>query len=227
MNFDFPGAATNFSTWATIDQCTGSAQALSGHPACQTNATCGGGAQGHALHSAGRPALRQLRIAGNHQYRLGDVPERGPPLESAFDRVRLFVSRNSPSTFAAMVRLEDDDRVFPGAQMNIRSVLRAPTSRALAAIAFVIVNGAGVASATSYTITVDASNPTTGNPRFWAASVGTGTASLTLRPDLRRTTRSRTASSACSACAATASSVTTWGSTRGRALTIGRTSTSI
>ena len=43
--FDFPGAATNFSTWATIDQCTGSAQALSGHPACQTNATCGGGAQ--------------------------------------------------------------------------------------------------------------------------------------------------------------------------------------
>jgi polyhydroxybutyrate depolymerase len=45
MNFDFPGAATNFSTWATIDQCTGSPQALSGHPACQTNATCGGGAQ--------------------------------------------------------------------------------------------------------------------------------------------------------------------------------------
>jgi polyhydroxybutyrate depolymerase len=43
--FDFPGAATNFSTWATIDQCTGSAQALSGHPACQTNATCGAGAQ--------------------------------------------------------------------------------------------------------------------------------------------------------------------------------------
>jgi len=43
--FDFPGAMTNFSTWATIDQCTGSAQALSGHPACQTNATCGGGAQ--------------------------------------------------------------------------------------------------------------------------------------------------------------------------------------
>jgi polyhydroxybutyrate depolymerase len=43
--FDFPGAATNFSTWATIDQCTGSPQALSGHPACQTNATCGAGAQ--------------------------------------------------------------------------------------------------------------------------------------------------------------------------------------
>jgi len=43
--FDFPGAATNFSTWATIDQCTGAAQALTGHPACQTNATCGAGAQ--------------------------------------------------------------------------------------------------------------------------------------------------------------------------------------
>jgi polyhydroxybutyrate depolymerase len=45
MSFDFPGAATNLSTWATIDQCTGSTQTLSGHPACQTSATCGGGAQ--------------------------------------------------------------------------------------------------------------------------------------------------------------------------------------
>ena len=69
--------------------------------------------------------------------------------------------------------------------MKVRTVLRAPTSRGLAAIAFVVVNATGVASATSYTITVDASNPTTGNPRFWAASVGTGTASLTLRPDLQ------------------------------------------
>jgi polyhydroxybutyrate depolymerase len=43
--FDFPGATTNFSTWATIDQCTGPAQALSGHSACQTNPTCGSGAQ--------------------------------------------------------------------------------------------------------------------------------------------------------------------------------------
>jgi polyhydroxybutyrate depolymerase len=45
MTFDFPGAATNFSTWASIDQCTGSTLALSGHPACQTNATCASGAQ--------------------------------------------------------------------------------------------------------------------------------------------------------------------------------------
>ena len=69
--------------------------------------------------------------------------------------------------------------------MSVRTVLRAPTSRGLVVIAFVVVNATGVASATSYTITVDASNPTTGNPRFWAASVGTGTASLTLRPDLQ------------------------------------------
>ena len=61
----------------------------------------------------------------------------------------------------------------------------APTSRVLALIAFVFLNGGGVASATSYTITVDASNQTAGNPRFWAASVGTGTASLTLRADLQ------------------------------------------
>ena len=54
-----------------------------------------------------------------------------------------------------------------------------------ALIAFVFLNGGGVASATSYTITVDASNQTAGNPRFWAASVGTGTASLTLRADLQ------------------------------------------
>jgi xylan 1,4-beta-xylosidase len=41
------------------------------------------------------------------------------------------------------------------------------------------------ASAASYTITVDASRPVSGNPRFWSASVGTGTASLTLRADLQ------------------------------------------
>ncbi len=34
------------------------------------------------------------------------------------------------------------------------------------------------------TITVDASKQTAGNPHFWSASVGTGTASLTLRSDL-------------------------------------------
>src|SRR3954468_4630611 len=45
--------------------------------------------------------------------------------------------------------------------------------------------GGPAASAASYTITVDASKQTAGNPRFWAAAVGTGTASLTLRTDLQ------------------------------------------
>ena len=41
------------------------------------------------------------------------------------------------------------------------------------------------ARAEDFTITVDASRQTGGNPRFWAASVGTGTAVLTLRADLQ------------------------------------------
>jgi xylan 1,4-beta-xylosidase len=41
------------------------------------------------------------------------------------------------------------------------------------------------ARANNYTITVDASKQTAGNPRFWTAAVGTGTASLTLRADLQ------------------------------------------
>jgi len=43
-----------------------------------------------------------------------------------------------------------------------------------------------LAGATSaQTISVDASNSVSGNPRFWSACVGTGTASLTLRADLQ------------------------------------------
>jgi xylan 1,4-beta-xylosidase len=41
------------------------------------------------------------------------------------------------------------------------------------------------AGAANYTITVDVARQTAGNPRFWATSVGTGTASLTLRSDLQ------------------------------------------
>ena len=55
---------------------------------------------------------------------------------------------------------------------------------ATTAIALAMLTGQRAASATSYTITVDASKQTAGNPPFWAASVGTGTASLTLRSDL-------------------------------------------
>lgn len=40
-------------------------------------------------------------------------------------------------------------------------------------------------SASAATITVDASNSPRGNPHFWSACVGTGTASLTLRSDLQ------------------------------------------
>ena len=56
---------------------------------------------------------------------------------------------------------------------------------ATAAVALAaMLTGPRAANATSYTITVDASKQTAGNPPFWAASVGTGTASLTLRSDL-------------------------------------------
>ena len=55
---------------------------------------------------------------------------------------------------------------------------------ATAAVALAMLTGQHPANATSYTITVDASKQTAGNPPFWAASVGTGTASLTLRSDL-------------------------------------------
>jgi xylan 1,4-beta-xylosidase len=54
-----------------------------------------------------------------------------------------------------------------------------------AALGLAILATAGPARATNYTITVDVSKQTAGNPRFWVASVGTGTASLTLRSDLQ------------------------------------------
>jgi xylan 1,4-beta-xylosidase len=52
------------------------------------------------------------------------------------------------------------------------------------AVGLIMAAGEGAARAANYTITVDASKQTAGNPAFWAASVGTGTASLTLRADL-------------------------------------------
>jgi xylan 1,4-beta-xylosidase len=42
----------------------------------------------------------------------------------------------------------------------------------------------GIAAQAATTITIDASKQTAGNPHFWSASVGTGTAALTLRGDL-------------------------------------------
>lgn len=61
---------------------------------------------------------------------------------------------------------------------------RAPIGITALALGFFAVAHGGVARATSYTITVDASKQTAGNPKFWSAAVGTGTASLTLRSDL-------------------------------------------
>jgi len=59
--------------------------------------------------------------------------------------------------------------------------------RRLAAIAMgvALLCAAAAAEGASYTISVDASKVASGNPRFWSAAVGTGTASLTLRPDLQ------------------------------------------
>jgi len=54
-----------------------------------------------------------------------------------------------------------------------------------AALGLAILATAAPARATNYTITVDVSKQTAGNPRFWVAAVGTGTASLTLRGDLQ------------------------------------------
>jgi xylan 1,4-beta-xylosidase len=55
----------------------------------------------------------------------------------------------------------------------------------LTALTTAAMTAGGSARAANYTITVDASKQTAGNPRFWAASVGTGTAALTLRSDLQ------------------------------------------
>src|SRR4051812_15743400 len=55
---------------------------------------------------------------------------------------------------------------------------------AIGTIALALLTAPRAANATNYTITVDASTQTAGNPPFWAAAVGTGTAALTLRSDL-------------------------------------------
>jgi xylan 1,4-beta-xylosidase len=72
-------------------------------------------------------------------------------------------------------------RVRPG----IHRSLRAHAALATAAMGLVILTSGRTASAAAYTITVDVARQTAGNPRFWSASVGTGTASLTLRADLQ------------------------------------------
>jgi len=68
--------------------------------------------------------------------------------------------------------------------MIIRLGLTGGARVACSALAAAIILSAGEQKAGAVTITVDASKQTSGNPPFLAASVGTGTAALTLRGDL-------------------------------------------
>src|SRR6185295_11640239 len=54
-----------------------------------------------------------------------------------------------------------------------------------AAVGAAMLTNGQSANAASYTITVDASKQTGSNPNFWSSTVGTGSASLTLRADLQ------------------------------------------
>src|SRR4051794_17085727 len=78
------------------------------------------------------------------------------------------------------------DRTNPAMSTSSPTLVRRPALTLVAvAIGLVILANGRPARATNYTITVDASKQTAGNPRFWVAAVGTGTASLTLRADLQ------------------------------------------
>src|SRR5437763_837608 len=73
--------------------------------------------------------------------------------------------------------------------MGNRGTIPAMSTRvkywAVASLGLVMLANGRAVRATSYTITVDASKQTAGNPHFWSAAFGTGTASLTLRSDLQ------------------------------------------
>jgi xylan 1,4-beta-xylosidase len=63
---------------------------------------------------------------------------------------------------------------------------RCSSTRVVAASLGLVALATGpTAKAADLTITVDAGKQVSGNPHFWSACVGTGTASLTLRPDLQ------------------------------------------
>src|SRR3954467_2563947 len=51
------------------------------------------------------------------------------------------------------------------------------------ALGLVLLTTGRPAAAANYTITVDASRQTAGNPRFWSASIGTGVGIISLRTD--------------------------------------------
>jgi xylan 1,4-beta-xylosidase len=80
----------------------------------------------------------------------------------------------------------DSRSAFGKSRSTIARVVRRtrPAHVFVAAIGLLLGANAREANAAT-TITVDASKQTAGNPRFWSAAVGTGTASLTLRSDLQ------------------------------------------
>jgi xylan 1,4-beta-xylosidase len=85
---------------------------------------------------------------------------------------------------APMERGIDDRTMVVTTIAAMRKIMRRPLGAMLLAMGILAALAEGSARATTYNITVDASKQTAGNPKFWSAAVGTGTASLTLRSDL-------------------------------------------
>ena len=60
---------------------------------------------------------------------------------------------------------------------------RFPPAFIASALGLLLAISASPAAAANYTITVDASKQTAGNPHFWSAAVGTGVGIISLRAD--------------------------------------------
>ena len=63
------------------------------------------------------------------------------------------------------------------------AAIRAGRCLLAAGLALLLLTTGRPAAAANYTITVDASKQTAGNPRFWSASIGTGVGIISLRAD--------------------------------------------
>jgi xylan 1,4-beta-xylosidase len=79
------------------------------------------------------------------------------------------------------IRTEESELATLGGTRHIRPARLA----AMASLGLATLLAGQVANAADVTITVDAGKSVSGNPHFWSTCVGTGTASLTLRPDLQ------------------------------------------
>src|SRR4051812_12079163 len=66
---------------------------------------------------------------------------------------------------------------------GVFSAIRAGRGLLALALGLALCASGRPALAASYTITVDASKQTAGNPRFWTASLGTGVGIISLRAD--------------------------------------------